>query len=124
MVTCLVQYRGADWARKGEQQTEQNKTPELKIQKIEILSEIKDKLIENLIITMPLDHLDEELALEFSELVLKNKGNVNFYFSLIDNLTQSRLRLFARRHRVKVTKDFYSLLKKYQDEGFLDFEVS
>lgn len=124
LVTCLVQYRGADWARKGEQQSEQNKIPELKIQKIEILSEIKDKLIENLIITMPLDHLDEELALEFSELVLKNKGNVNFYFSLIDNLTQSRLKLFARKHRVKVTKDFYSLLKKYQDEGFLDFEVS
>ena len=97
--------------------------PEIKIQKIEILNEVKDKLVNKLNITIPLEELDDEIALDMSDMVLQNKGNINVYFEVFDRITQQKVKLFARQCRVKMNKDFYNLLKKYKDEEKLDFDI-
>ncbi len=125
LITATVQYRGADWARKGQQnQNTQNQTPELKIQKIEVLNEVRDNLVEKLSLTFSVDQMDEEMAIEMSDMVLKNPGKVSLYINVVDKLSQSRVRLYARQHRIRLTKDFFKRIKYYIDSGIIDFDVN
>lgn len=54
---------------------------EVKINSIELLSDVKDEVIERLTVSMPLSEINDEFIEEFSSLVKANPGNValNFY---------------------------------------------
>jgi DNA polymerase-3 subunit alpha len=123
LIYATVQEKGSDRKFQSKNDTG-DKTPELKIQKIEILNDIRDKLVENLTLSMPLDHIDEEFATDLTDMVLRKKGTVNIYFNVYDQLTQSKVRLFARQFRVKVDKEFYRMLKRHRDSGKLDFQIN
>ena len=69
-------------------------------------------------------YLDEEFVTDMTDMVLANKGTVNIYFNVVDNLTQSKIRLFARQYRVKLDRQFYRMLRKYKDDGKLDFQIN
>lgn len=124
LITATVQERGQD--RKYFKPAEEGVTKEyeLKIQKIDILNDVRDKLVNTLTLTMPLDHLDEEFVTDFTDMVLTNKGSINVYFNVTDNLTQSKIRLFARQFRVKMDKKFYKMLRKYKEAGIIDFNIN
>lgn len=124
LIVATVQERGQD--RKYFKPAEEgaSKEYELKIQKIDILNDVRDKLVNNLTLNMPLDHLDEEFVTDMTDMVLANKGTVNIYFNVVDNLTQSKIRLFARQYRVKLDRQFYRMLRKYKDDGKLDFQIN
>jgi len=96
---------------------------ELKIQKIEIFSDIKDKLINTLTLTIPTQQMTDEFADELSELVVKNKGNVNLYIQVVDENSPNKVMLFARQHRIEINKRVYRSLKHAQNKGMLDFHV-
>ncbi len=124
LITATVQERGQD--RKYFKPAEEGavKEYELKIQKIDILNDVRDKLVNNLTVNMPLDHLDEEFVTDMTDMVLTNKGTINIYFNVVDNLTQSKIRLFARQYRVKLDRQFYRMLRKYKEDGKLDFHIN
>lgn len=124
LIHATVQERGADYKYRKPSNPNEPVVPEIKIQKIEVLNEVKDKLVNTLIVTMPLDQLDDEFAVDMTDMVIQNKGNVNIYFNVIDQLTQNKVKLFARQCRVKINKDFYKMLSKYKDEGKIDFQIS
>jgi len=121
MIYATVQEKGAD---RKYQMNNGDKSPELKIQKIEILNDIRDKLVDKLTLTMPLDHIDEVFATDMSDMILRKKGNINIYFNVYDQITQSKVKLFSRQYRVQVDKEFFKMLKKYRDDGKLDFQVN
>ena len=123
LIHATVQERGADYKFKKVSNPNDPIIPEIKIQKIDVLNDVKDKLVENLTLTMPLDQLDEEFTADMTDMILQNKGNINIYFNVIDMLTQNKVKLFARKCRVKMTKDFYKVLKKYKEDGKIDFSV-
>jgi len=124
LIVATVQERGQD--RKYFKPAEEGATKEyeLKIQKIDILNDVRDKLVNDLTLTMPLDHLDEEFVTDMTDMVMTSKGNVNIYFNVVDNLNQSKIRLFARQYRVKIDRQFYRLLRKYKDDGKIDFQIN
>lgn len=124
LIHATVQERGADYKYRKPSNPNDPVVPEIKIMKIEVLNEVKDKLVNNLTVTMPLDQLDDEFAVDMTDMVIQNKGNVNIYFNVIDQLTQNKVKLFARQCRVKINKDFYKMLSKYKDEGKIDFQIS
>lgn len=124
LIYAVVQEKGADYKYRKPSEPGAPKIPELKIQKIEVLNEVRDKLVENLTLTIPLDRLDEEFASDMSDMVLNKKGHVNVYFNVIDNLTQNKLRLFARQFRIKMDRDFYKMLKRHKEEGKIDFQIT
>ena len=95
----------------------------LKIQKIEVFSDIKDKLVNTLTLTVRLQQLTEDFAVELSDLVLKNKGNVNLYVHVVDEFSPNKVVLFARQHRIRITTEVYHHLKRAQSEGIIDFQV-
>ncbi|GAB1416507.1 DNA polymerase III subunit alpha [Paludibacter sp.] len=123
LINATVQPKGADYKYKPTPDPNAPIVPEIKIQKIEILNEVKDKLVNNLNVTIPLDKLDEEFTVDMTDMVIQNKGSINIYFEVIDMITQEKIKLFARQFRVKMNKDFYALLKKYKDEEKIDFDI-
>src|SRR5690606_21572415 len=96
LIHATVQEKGADYKFKKPTDPNAPVVPELKIQKIEVLKEAKDKLVDTLTVTIPLDQLDEEFAVDMTDMVLQNKGSINIYFNVVDLLTQHKVRLFAR----------------------------
>jgi DNA polymerase-3 subunit alpha len=124
LISATVQERGQDRKYYKPAAEGEAKVYELKIQKIDILNDVKDKLVNTLTLNMQLDHLDEEMVMDMTDMVLNNKGAVNIYFNVVDNLTQNKIRLFARQFRVKIDQRFYRMLRKYSDEGKFDFQIN
>jgi DNA polymerase III subunit alpha len=125
-ITAIVQEKGADWKYKKHMPTENDapKELELKIQKIEVFNDVKDKLIDTLTLTIPVDQIDDSLAEELTDMVLKNKGNVNLYINIVDDFAAGRIKLFSRQNRMRITRDVYKTLRRAKDQGVLDFKVN
>jgi len=124
-VNAVVQERGADFKYKKAEPVNPNipKELELKIQKIEVFSDIKDKLINTLTLTIPVQQMSDDFAVELTDLVVKNKGNVNLYIQVVDENSPNKVLLFARQHRIEINKRVYHSLKHSQSKGMLDFQV-
>jgi len=125
LITAVVQEKGADY--KFKKPSVDDGTPkelELKIQKIDVFNDVKDKLVETLTLSIPIQQIDESLADELTDMVLKNKGNVNLYINLIDESSPNKIKLFSRQNRLTITKDIYKRLKKAKSNGLLDYKVN
>ena len=122
LISGTVQMKGADF---GNRYVDPNAPviPEVKIQKIDIMNGLKDKLIKSLTISFPIDELDEALATNLSEMIIHHKGSINVYFNVIDLSSQNRVKLFARQHRTTVNKEVYKFLKTNKEAGKIDFQV-
>jgi DNA polymerase III subunit alpha len=124
-ISAIVQERGADYKFKKQENTNPDipKELELKIQKIDVFSDIKDKLINTLTLTIRLQQLTEDFAVELNELTLQNKGNVNMYIQVVDELSPNKVMLFSRQHRIQINTKVYHALKQAQSEEILEFQV-
>jgi len=124
-VHAIVQERGSDYKYKKVETVDPNipKELELKIQKIEVFSEIKDKLINTLTLTIPMQQMTDEFAVELTDLVVRNKGSVNLYIQVVDENSPNKVMMFARQHRIQINKKVYHSLKNAQSKGLLDFNV-
>jgi DNA polymerase-3 subunit alpha len=123
-INAIVQEKGADYKFKKPSEPNEPKVLELKIQKIELFREIKDKLIDKLTLSIPLQSVDEELTTILSSIVLENKGNVNFYVNILDDLSPQRVKLFSRQHRLSLNSDIYKKIKRLQQEGILEYQIN
>lgn len=124
-ISAIVQERGADWKFKKPTDPNLPKEWELKIQKIDVFRDVKDKLIDTITLTIPLQEIDNEFASELSSMVLKNKGNVNLYIDVVDNNSTNKVKLFSRSNRMKIDTDIYRRLKRAKEEGkLLEFKVN
>jgi DNA polymerase-3 subunit alpha len=124
LIHGVIQEKGSDF-KYNKPSTDSNspKELELKIQKIEVFSDVKDKLVNTLTITIPLQQLTEDFAIELTDLVMKNKGNVNLYVQVIDELSPNKVMLFARQYRFQMNKSVYHTLKRAKAEGIIDFHA-
>jgi DNA polymerase-3 subunit alpha len=123
-INAIVQEKGADYKFKKPSDPNEPKVLELKIQKIELFREIKDKLIDKLTLSIPLQSVDEELTTILSSIVLENKGNVNLYVNILDDLSPQRVKLFSRQHRLSLNSDIYKKIKRLQQEGILEYQIN
>jgi len=123
-INAIVQEKGADYKYKKPSEPGEFKQLELKIQKIELFKEIKDKLVEKLSLSIPLQHIDEELTIMLTDIVLKNKGNINLYVNILDELSPQRVKLFSRQHRMSIDGDIYKKIKRLQQNGTLEFQIN
>ncbi|MBE6287935.1 MAG: DNA polymerase III subunit alpha [Mediterranea massiliensis] len=94
---------------------------ELKITSIELLSDVKDKLIEKLTIIVPLAILNKTLIMELSSLVKEHPGNAQIYFKLIDTDNRIQVDLVSRPLRLSVSREVILYLKEHPE---LDFRIN
>jgi DNA polymerase-3 subunit alpha len=94
---------------------------EVKISSINLLSEMKDKLVSKITLQIPLSELTDTTVAELSALVKNNSGNSLLYFQIIGEEYHMHLQLFSRPARIKVNKHFIDYLK---NNLLIDFKIN
>src|SRR5690554_6634923 len=84
---------------------------ELKINSIQLLPDVKDKLLEKLTVQLPLTELTDESVEDLSALVKNNSGNTLLYFQINGVEPHLNLELFARNTKITVTRTLVDYLK-------------
>ena len=84
---------------------------EFKINSIQLLTDVKDSLLEKLTIQMPLTALSTESVADFSALLKNNSGNTLLYFHVYGNEPHLNLELFSRKSKIAVTTQLVDYLK-------------
>ena len=85
---------------------------DFRISSIKLLPNEKDKLIENIRITVPIHDLDEPMINELSTLIKNNPGNSLLYFRVVDGSNNIALNLFSQNVRLKITKELIDYLSE------------
>jgi DNA polymerase-3 subunit alpha len=94
---------------------------EVKISSINLLSEMKDKLVNKITLQIPLTELDDTVVTELSALVKNNYGNSLLYFNIIGEESHMNIQLFSRSTKIQVNKRFIDYLK---DNLLIDFKIN
>ena len=93
---------------------------EVKINSVELLPDVKEKVIEKLTIIAPLADVDDEFIEEFSTLAKANPGNVTLDFHLQDEEGKS-VKLTAKGLKISVHKDIITYLK---DQTSMSYKIN
>ncbi|MDR1090388.1 MAG: DNA polymerase III subunit alpha [Prevotella sp.] len=94
---------------------------ELKIQSIQLLPDVKDRLIEKLTITLPLHDMNTQMVEELSSLTKNNPGNSLLYFEVVDGEKNMKVELFSRNSKISVKQELIDYLT--ENESFI-FKVN
>ena len=78
---------------------------------IELLPEVKDRLIQKLTVSLPLTAVDDEFIAEMSALVKKSPGNTELAFYVQDEDGQMYVSLLSRTQKITVRKEMVNYLK-------------
>jgi hypothetical protein len=78
---------------------------EVKINSIELLPEVKERVVEKLTVTAPLSAIDDQLIMEFSSLVKDSPGNAELHFLVRDEDGQMYVNLMSRTMKISVQKE-------------------
>lgn len=94
---------------------------EVKINTIDLLSEVKDRLIEKLTVTAPLSAVNDSLIAELSALVNTHPGKVELHFIIRDEDGRMYVNLLSRTIKIAVQKDIVNYLKS---QPLLDYKIN
>lgn len=94
---------------------------EIKINTIELLPEVKDRLIEKITVTMPLSVINDEMIMELGSMVKDNPGNTELFFLIRDEDGQMYVNLMSRTLKISVHKDLVNYLK---NQPLLDYKIN
>ena len=86
---------------------------EVKINSIDLLPEVKDKLIEKLTITAPLSAVDETMIEELSALLNAHPGNAELCFNIKDEEGQMHVGLMSRTLKIDAHKEIMTYLEEH-----------
>ncbi|NPA45213.1 MAG: DNA polymerase III subunit alpha [Chlorobi bacterium] len=91
---------------------------EFKINRIELLSEIKDTMIKELTISIYNDNLSYELIENIENFVEKHQGKTMLYFEIKEREKNFKLKFFSRSKKVAVDTKLIEELHKINDISF------
>lgn len=94
---------------------------ELKINKIDLLSDVKDQLIGSISLHIPLQTLNEKLIGELSTQLRKKKGNAIVKFKIRDNEDGSVTEMVSKDLKIEVHKELIEYLNARPE---IEFEVN
>ena len=91
---------------------------ELKITSMELLPDVKEKLVEKITIAIPLSVLSLNLINELEEKTKESPGNTELYFKVTDNESKSSLDFVSRPVKLSVGRDLINYLKERPELSF------
>ena len=94
---------------------------ELKINKIRLLMEEKDKLIKKINIMLPLHDLNLGMIEELSSMIKANPGSCNLFFKVIDGEENMAIDLMSKSIRLNVTAELIDYLEMNEN---IDFSIN
>ncbi len=81
------------------------------VTKIMLLSDIKENYFSNITLCIPVENITNEFIGGLTQLVKKNKGNININFQLYSGHNKTAINLFSRTERVSLTDDIIDFLE-------------
>ncbi|SBV91074.1 DNA polymerase III subunit alpha [uncultured Dysgonomonas sp.] len=91
---------------------------EFKIFSIQLLPDVKDRLIEKLTITLPLHDMNTQMVEELSTLTKNNPGNSLLYFQVVDGERNMKVDLFSRSFKINVKQELIDYLVENENIVF------
>ncbi|MBI5219626.1 MAG: DNA polymerase III subunit alpha [Bacteroidia bacterium] len=86
------------------------KDMEFKITGINMLSDVKDEMIKNISIKIPIQNLTQSLIEEFNTLAEANKGKIHLNFLIYEPAEKIWIEMFSRTHKIKLSSEFIAYL--------------
>ncbi len=84
---------------------------ELNVKSIHMLSDLRNEFVKRLTLSLSVDEITDELVEGLKEVSVKNAGNVQMNFLVVDPSTNTSLNLFSRSNRVTVSNDLIDFLE-------------
>ncbi len=94
---------------------------EVRINSIELLPEVKERLIEKITVSAPLSAVNKEMIMELSSFIKEHPGNTELYFFIRDEDGQMHVNLQSRTMKISVQKDLVNYLKS---QPLLDYKIN
>ncbi len=91
---------------------------EIKVTSMELLPDVKEKLIEKITISLPLSFLNAATVTELSELTKKSPGNAELYFEVLDDEQNMKVDLMSRPVKLSVDKELINYLNEQPELAF------
>ena len=92
---------------------------DFRIGKIELLTEVKDKLLESLTIIMPLTSINKTLVNTINSIIPSdNNSRCKLYFEVINPLNSQSIKLYSRSKSITINKDLVSKLEEMEDLSY------
>ncbi|MBQ7419391.1 MAG: DNA polymerase III subunit alpha [Prevotella sp.] len=106
---------------KMQQRFQYSDVKELKVQNVEYLQTVKERSIDRITITLTADLLDEQVAMELSELVNANPGSTKLYFQMVDSTGKGHVLMRSASKGVDVKS---TLLSFIDHSPALDYKIN
>ncbi len=87
---------------------------EVKINHISFLSELRDNLVNEVTLTVPLPAINQELITELTHLLQTNEGKVTLKFEVRDPETKNKINFLSRSIRVDLNDDLIKYIEEHQ----------
>ena len=84
---------------------------EFKVTNINLLSEIKDKMIRSLAVKVPINSISDNFIVNINELVSNNSGTKELLFLIYEPETKIWIKMFSRSHRINITEKLINELE-------------
>ena len=94
---------------------------EVRVNSIELLPDVKEKLIEKFTVMTPLSAINKELIVEMRTLMNEEAGNTELYFYVLDDDKQTHVNLVSRTKKISVTKKLVNYIK---NQPLLDYKIN
>lgn len=94
---------------------------DIKITSMELLPDVKEKLVEKITILVPLSVLNSAMIAELSSLTKDHPGNTELYFKVTDKDEKMHVDLISRPVKLSVGKELISYLKERPE---LEFRIN
>lgn len=91
---------------------------EIKVSSINLLSEMKDKLVNKITLRLPISTINKTTVSELSAIVKNNPGSSLLYFQIISDDNSSSVELFSRQTRINVNKQIIDDLRNNLNINF------
>jgi DNA polymerase-3 subunit alpha len=91
---------------------------ELRIKSIRLLQDVKDELVKNIRITLPVSRLDDQTIDDMSAFIKNSPGKTQLYFTVTDGERQIRLNLFSRNLRLQVSQELIDYINEAEGMEF------
>jgi DNA polymerase-3 subunit alpha len=91
---------------------------EIKVTSIDLLSNVKETLIEKITILIPLMALNAQLVTELSTLARKSQGKTELYFRVTDTDEKMQVEFVSRPVKVTVGKELIEYMESYEGVEF------
>ncbi len=91
---------------------------EFKVNKIELMDEVREKYFKSITVKIPLPSITSEMVTELSNLTLNSKGKSLLRFDVWDPETKMIVNLFSRNTRIEITNELLDYFEKHDDLVF------